>query len=91
VWETDAKVLKGYASHIREIQNSDHGNVLHLSIVCEGSASSAVSLTFNTQNSFKKQNQKNKSQAVVVHTFNPTTWKAEAGRFLSSRPAWSKG
>jgi hypothetical protein len=29
------------------------------------------------------------SQAVVVHAFNPSTWEAEAGRFLSSRPAWS--
>jgi hypothetical protein len=27
------------------------------------------------------------SQAVVTHTFNPSTWEAEAGRFLSSRPA----
>jgi hypothetical protein len=26
---------------------------------------------------------------VVVHAFNPSTWKAEAGGFLSSRPAWS--
>jgi hypothetical protein len=25
----------------------------------------------------------------VVHTFNPSTQEAEAGRFLSSRPAWS--
>jgi hypothetical protein len=25
----------------------------------------------------------------VVHTFNPSTWEAEAGGFLSSRPAWS--
>jgi hypothetical protein len=23
---------------------------------------------------------------MVAHTFNPSTWKAEAGRFLSSRP-----
>jgi hypothetical protein len=23
-----------------------------------------------------------------VHTFNPSTWEAEAGRFLSLRPAW---
>jgi hypothetical protein len=30
-----------------------------------------------------------KSQAVVAHAFNPITWEAEAGRFLSSRPAWS--
>jgi hypothetical protein len=27
---------------------------------------------------------------VVVHTFNPSTWEAEAGRFLSLRPAWSR-
>jgi hypothetical protein len=26
---------------------------------------------------------------VVAHSFNPSTWEAEAGRFLSSRPAWS--
>jgi hypothetical protein len=25
----------------------------------------------------------------VTHAFDPSTWKAEAGRFLSSRPAWS--
>jgi hypothetical protein len=29
------------------------------------------------------------TRAVVVHTFNSSTWEAEAGRFLSSRPAWS--
>jgi hypothetical protein len=26
---------------------------------------------------------------VVAHAFNPSTWEAEAGRFLSLRPAWS--
>jgi hypothetical protein len=26
---------------------------------------------------------------VVVHAFNPSTWEAEAGGFLSSRAAWS--
>jgi hypothetical protein len=25
----------------------------------------------------------------MVLAFNPSTWQAEAGRFLSSRPAWS--
>jgi hypothetical protein len=25
----------------------------------------------------------------VVHAFNPSAWEAEAGGFLSSRPAWS--
>jgi hypothetical protein len=29
------------------------------------------------------------SRAVVTHAFNPSTWEAEAGGFLSSRPAWS--
>jgi hypothetical protein len=29
------------------------------------------------------------SRAVVAHTFNPSTWEAEASGFLSSRPAWS--
>ena len=28
-------------------------------------------------------------QAVVTHVFNPSTQEAEAGGFLSSRPAWS--
>jgi hypothetical protein len=28
-------------------------------------------------------------RAVVAHAFNPSTWEAEAGKFLSSRPAWS--
>jgi hypothetical protein len=27
--------------------------------------------------------------SMVAHAFNPSTWEAEAGRFLSSRPAWS--
>jgi hypothetical protein len=31
----------------------------------------------------------NISQAVVVHAFNSSTCEAEAGGFLSSRPAWS--
>jgi hypothetical protein len=30
-----------------------------------------------------------REQGVVVHAFNPSIWEAEAGRFLSSRPAWS--
>jgi hypothetical protein len=31
------------------------------------------------------------SQEVVAHTFNSSTWQAEAGRLMSvnSRPAWS--
>jgi hypothetical protein len=26
---------------------------------------------------------------MVAHAFNPSTWEAEAGGFLGSRPAWS--
>jgi hypothetical protein len=26
---------------------------------------------------------------MVAHAFNPSTWEAEAGEFLSSRPAWT--
>jgi hypothetical protein len=29
------------------------------------------------------------SQAVMEHAFNISTWEAEAGGFLSLRPAWS--
>ena len=29
------------------------------------------------------------SQVVVAHTFDLSTWEAEAGRSLSLRPAWS--
>jgi hypothetical protein len=32
---------------------------------------------------------KSHSQAMVVHVFNASIWEAEAGRFLSLRPAWS--
>jgi hypothetical protein len=30
-----------------------------------------------------------KRRAVVAHAFNPSTWEAEAGGFLSAKPAWS--
>jgi hypothetical protein len=30
-----------------------------------------------------------KEPGMVAHAFNPSTWEAEAGGFLSSRPAWS--
>jgi hypothetical protein len=30
-----------------------------------------------------------RNRAVVVHTFNLSTWEADTGRFLSSRLAWS--
>jgi hypothetical protein len=36
-----------------------------------------------------KNKKKKKKPGVVAHTFNPSTREAEAGEFLSSRPAWS--
>jgi hypothetical protein len=39
-------------------------------------------LPFNYQKHYQ-------GQAVVAHAFNPSTWEAEAGGFLSWRPAWS--
>jgi hypothetical protein len=27
---------------------------------------------------------------MVAHAFNPSTWEAEAGGFLSLRPTWSR-
>jgi hypothetical protein len=36
---------------------------------------------------FKKK--KKKKPGVMAHAFDPSTREAEAGGFLSSRPAWS--
>jgi hypothetical protein len=37
----------------------------------------------------KEEKNKKRGRVVVAHAFNPSTWEAKAGRFLSSRPAWS--
>ena len=41
----------------------------------------------NLKTNQKKKNKKikNQSRAVVAHAFNPSTWEAVAGGFLSSR------
>jgi hypothetical protein len=44
---------------------------------------------FKLQEQRKKQKLLSIGWAVVAHAFNPSTWEAEAGGFLSSRPAWS--
>ena len=38
---------------------------------------------------FCQLNPSNAGREVVLHAFNPSTREAEAGGFLSSRPAWS--
>jgi hypothetical protein len=57
---------------------------------------SQLVLAFDTIGPYKKHHREVQefkkcpfSQAVVVHAFNPSTWEAEAGGFLSSRPARS--
>jgi hypothetical protein len=37
----------------------------------------------------KSLKKKKKEPGVVAHAFNPSTWEAEAGGFMSSRPVWS--
>jgi hypothetical protein len=37
----------------------------------------------------KTKREKERKPGVVAHAFNPSTREAEAGGFLSSRPAWS--
>jgi hypothetical protein len=37
----------------------------------------------------KKKTKKNLSGGGVAHAFNPSTWEAEAGVFLSSKITWS--
>jgi hypothetical protein len=32
----------------------------------------------------------NSCRAVVAHAFNPSTWVAEGGGFLSLRPGWER-
>jgi hypothetical protein len=45
-------------------------------------------LTYISISTEEKQKKENMSiQAVVMHTFNPSTWEAEAFRSLNSRPA----
>jgi hypothetical protein len=41
------------------------------------------------ENVYNKLIKENLPPGMVVHTFNPRAWEAEAGGFLSSRPAWS--
>jgi hypothetical protein len=34
-----------------------------------------------------KKKEEEEEPGMLAHTFNPSTWETETGRFLSSRPA----
>ena len=53
----------------------------------ENTGKQLEALKEKTQKSLKELQE---SQTVVAHTFNPSTWEAEAGGFLSSRTAKPK-
>jgi hypothetical protein len=42
----------------------------------------------STEKPFLKKKKDVNSWAVVAHAFNPNTWEAEAGGFLSLRPVY---
>jgi hypothetical protein len=44
---------------------------------------------YNNKNILKKKKKTPICWAVVAHAFNPSTWEAEAGGSLNSRPVWS--
>jgi major histocompatibility complex class I len=48
-----------------------------------------IRLSYGDYFRFKSISKMKLSWVVVVHVFNSRTWEEEAGRFLSSRPAWS--
>jgi hypothetical protein len=65
---------------------------LEASLVYKVSSRTAKAIQRNPVSKNKtKQNKTNEKKmlGVVAHAFNPSTWEAEAGRFLSSRSAWS--
>jgi hypothetical protein len=56
----------------------------------EGSRSSRAGIIGSNEQAVRQSNMSVKNLFLpVTHAFNPSTWEAEADRFLSSRPAWS--
>ena len=61
---------------------SEHGSI------SEGVNKTVIRSRWKRENWIRERIRTGKGKmVVVVHTFNPSTWEAEAGRFLSSRPA----
>ena len=65
----------------RAFREDIHSSVTSQNILCSGHTKVLLPSMPYTIQSF--------SQAAVAHAFNPSTQEAEAGRFLSFRPAWS--
>jgi hypothetical protein len=42
------------------------------------------------ENREERETTQEETGSMVAHAFNPSTWEAEAGGFLSLRPAWFK-
>jgi hypothetical protein len=62
------------------------GNPLLLSYLLGIFVMEMIKVTNMTPNKLLKEKP---GRAVVVHAFNPSTWEAEVGEFLSSRSAWA--
>jgi hypothetical protein len=64
-----------------------------LSFLCPHSAGLQAHTGMDSASHSRKIGKRKKNfcscQVVMAHAFNPSTCEAEAGRFLSSRPAWS--
>jgi hypothetical protein len=77
----------GLGDHLLQLESHPARSIQVLAAAVSSRQSLILSIYFLE----RKKEKKEKSQAVVAHAFNPnpSTWEAEAGRFLSSRPAWS--
>nr|AAR87792.1 unknown [Mus musculus] len=72
--------LQVCSSTLRHTQASKSTDLVHMSRVTE--TSPIWTRTIKNVHSL--------SRALVAHAFNPSTWEAEAGRFLNSRPSWAR-
>jgi hypothetical protein len=76
-----------YVSHVQEESESYRNLVSSIKRTARALQRNPV-LKNQKKKKKKKSNQMYKLR-VAEHAFNPSTGEAEAGGFLSSRPAWS--